>query len=176
MLQLTIENLPSPVGDLTLIASADALYTLEFANKTNRLERAVHRFLPPCNLVPGHVPARFRDAVQHYFAGQIDAVADLPVVMGGSPFQQRVWQTLRQIPAGKVWSYGQLAAAVGNPKGSRAVGLANGANPIAIVVPCHRVIGANGALTGYGGGLPRKQWLLRHEGFLPPEEASLPFD
>jgi methylated-DNA-[protein]-cysteine S-methyltransferase len=91
----------------------------------------------------------------------------LPVAFGGTAFQQNVWQALRTIPAGRTLSYGQLAAQLGNPKGMRAVGLANGANPIALIVPCHRVIGANGTLTGYGGGMTRKHWLLRHEGSLP---------
>jgi methylated-DNA-[protein]-cysteine S-methyltransferase len=84
--------------------------------------------------------------------------------MQGTDFQQRVWRTLTEIPYGETWSYGQLAKRIGSPNASRAVGLANGRNPIAVIVPCHRVIGADGSLTGFGGGLPRKQWLLTHEG------------
>src|SRR5690606_5527006 len=97
------------------------------------------------------------------FEGDISALDALPVVTGGTEFQRRVWAALRQIPAATTISYGQLAARIGAPAASRAVGLANGANPVPIVVPCHRVIGANGKLTGFGGGLPRKQWLLSHE-------------
>ena len=82
----------------------------------------------------------------------------------GTPFQRAVWAALRRIPAGETLSYGQLAAQIGKPKAVRAVGLANGSNPVGVVVPCHRVIGADGSLTGYGGGLPRKLWLLEHEG------------
>jgi methylated-DNA-[protein]-cysteine S-methyltransferase len=87
----------------------------------------------------------------------------LPLRLEGTPFQQRVWESLTEIPYGETWSYGELAKRIGNPNASRAVGLANGSNPIAILVPCHRVIGADGSLTGYGGGLDRKRWLLSHE-------------
>ncbi|MBW7935431.1 MAG: methylated-DNA--[protein]-cysteine S-methyltransferase, partial [Gemmatimonadaceae bacterium] len=90
----------------------------------------------------------------------------LPLAPTGTAFQQRVWKALREVPFGKTASYGDIARRIGNPKGVRAVGLANGRNPISIVVPCHRVIGSDGSLTGYGGGLDRKQWLLRHEGAL----------
>jgi methylated-DNA-[protein]-cysteine S-methyltransferase len=102
-------------------------------------------------------------ALAAYFDGDISAVADLPTRTRGTEFQQKVWQALRTIPAGLSISYGALAARIGRPGASRAVGLANGANPIAIVVPCHRVIGADASLTGYGGGLERKRWLLAHE-------------
>jgi methylated-DNA-[protein]-cysteine S-methyltransferase len=91
--------------------------------------------------------------------------------MAGTEFQKRVWRQLTEIPFGETWSYGQLAKRLDNPNGSRAVGLANGRNPIAVIVPCHRVIGANGSLTGFGGGIPRKQWLLSHEGM--PSNGSL---
>jgi methylated-DNA-[protein]-cysteine S-methyltransferase len=102
-------------------------------------------------------------ALAAYFGGELDALADVPVKTEGTAFQRDVWNALRRIPAGATISYGQLAANVGRPTASRAVGLANGSNPISIVLPCHRVIGANGALTGYGGGIERKRWLLEHE-------------
>jgi methylated-DNA-[protein]-cysteine S-methyltransferase len=98
-----------------------------------------------------------------YFGGDIDAIDALKTHSLGTPFQAKVWAALRAIPAGETRSYGQIAAQIGSPMAMRAVGLANGANPIGIVVPCHRVIGADGTLTGYGGGLPRKEWLLKHE-------------
>jgi methylated-DNA-[protein]-cysteine S-methyltransferase len=107
----------------------------------------------------------FREVVEQlnaYFAGEL-LDFDLPLEMDGTDFQRQVWQGLREIPYGETISYGELARRVGNPKASRAVGLANGRNPIAIIVPCHRVIGADGSLTGYGGGLDRKVWLLEHE-------------
>ncbi len=105
-----------------------------------------------------------RDPVERYFSGELSAIDALAVETGGTEFQRRVWSSLRSIPAGRTCSYGELAARLGCPKAVRAVGLANGANPVAIVIPCHRVIGSNGSLTGYGGGLDRKRWLLAHEG------------
>jgi methylated-DNA-[protein]-cysteine S-methyltransferase len=128
--------------------------------------------------VPGHHPKGFetwvedaaegplpeaRRQLEEYFAGARREF-DLPLRLLGTPFQRRVWDVLTEIPYGVTWSYGQLAKRIDNPNASRAVGLANGRNPISILVPCHRVIGANGSLTGYGGGLERKQWLLAHEG------------
>lgn len=102
-------------------------------------------------------------AMQEYFAGNIPAIDRIECVTGGTDFQRTVWRALREIPHGQTISYGTLAGRIGKPAAVRAVGLANGANPISIVIPCHRVIGANRSLTGYGGGLPRKQWLLAHE-------------
>jgi methylated-DNA-[protein]-cysteine S-methyltransferase len=104
------------------------------------------------------------DRLKAYFAGDIAAIEDIPAESGGTEFQRKCWKMLRKIPAGKTWSYNQLARRIGRPAAVRAVGAANGANPISVVVPCHRVIGADGSLTGYGGGLDRKLWLLRHEG------------
>jgi methylated-DNA-[protein]-cysteine S-methyltransferase len=103
------------------------------------------------------------DRLAAYFAGDLFAVDAIETRTGGTPFQRAVWSALRPIPPGTTVSYGELARAIGRPAASRAVGAANGANPIAIVVPCHRVIGANRTLTGYGGGLARKAWLLEHE-------------
>ena len=104
------------------------------------------------------------DRLSAYFAGDLAAIDGVPVESAGTPFQRTVWAALRRIPAGETWTYTQLAARVGRPEAVRAAGTANGANPISVVVPCHRVIGADGALTGYGGGIARKQWLLAHEG------------
>jgi methylated-DNA-[protein]-cysteine S-methyltransferase len=111
----------------------------------------------------GAAPKSIVKVLNAYFAGELDALNDVPVATGGTEFQRKVWRALRMIPAGATMSYGELAAKIGRPSASRAVGAANGSNPVAIVVPCHRVIGANGTLTGYGGGLPRKRWLLDHE-------------
>ena len=102
------------------------------------------------------------DQLGAYFAGTLTEF-DIPVKLTGSDFQRRVWRCLQDIPYGETISYGQLARQVGNPNASRAVGLANGRNPVAVIVPCHRVIGADGRLTGYAGGLDRKTWLLHHE-------------
>ena len=105
-------------------------------------------------------------ALTAYFAGEIGALDTLSVATGGTDFQRCVWAALRTIPTGETVSYGELARRIGNPKAVRAVGMANGANPIGIVVPCHRVIGSDGGLGGYGGGVERKAWLLKHEGAL----------
>ena len=113
--------------------------------------------------------------LEAYFAGQLTAIDELATATGGSPFQRRVWAALRSVPAGATTSYGALAAVVGRPGASRAVGAANGANPVSIVVPCHRIIGAGGALTGYGGGLHRKRWLLDHESRHSRVPGELPF-
>src|SRR5262249_4441707 len=114
--------------------------------------------------LPGRAPDSIRDSIHAYFEGDLQALKQIPVETEGTPFQKQVWSALREIPAGSTSSYGQLAARIGRPAASRAVGMANGSNPVGIVVPCHRVIGANGALTGYGGGIDRKRWLLAHEG------------
>lgn len=106
-----------------------------------------------------------KQQLEEYFEGQ-RTTFDLPIESDGTEFQQKVWKTLMTIPFGETWNYGQLATAIGNKNASRAVGAANGKNPISIIVPCHRVIGANGTLTGYAGGLEAKEWLLKHEGVL----------
>jgi methylated-DNA-[protein]-cysteine S-methyltransferase len=107
---------------------------------------------------------RTADAVERYVAGDLDALADVAVDVTGTPFQQQVWEALRAIPAGSTASYAEIAAAVGTPGAVRAVGSANGANPVWLIVPCHRVVRSDGSLGGYGGGLERKAWLLAHEG------------
>jgi len=113
---------------------------------------------------PGRAPGGVRDAFGAYFAGRLDALSGLAWRTGGTVFQRAVWAALCTIPIGQTLSYKGLAEQIGSPKAMRAVGLANGSNPVGIVVPCHRVIGADGGLTGYGGGLERKRWLLAHEG------------
>ncbi|MCN7351971.1 methylated-DNA--[protein]-cysteine S-methyltransferase [Escherichia coli] len=111
-------------------------------------------------------PGGLSDKLREYFAGNLSIIDTLPTATGGTPFQREVWKTLRTIPCGQVMHYGQLAEQLGRPGAARAVGAANGSNPISIVVPCHRVIGRNGTMTGYAGGVLRKEWLLRHEGYL----------
>ena len=137
----------------------------EWIDHKDRMDRLLARQYKnhQLDVVNGAAPSHVRNALDAYFNGQITAVDDLVTATGGTDFQKMVWCALRTIPAGITCSYGDLATKIGKPKAVRAVGLANGANPIAIIVPCHRVIGANGTLTGYGGGLSRKQWLLKHE-------------
>jgi methylated-DNA-[protein]-cysteine S-methyltransferase len=112
----------------------------------------------------GAAPAAIRQAVTASFDGDLAALGTIPWRTGGTDFQLKCWQALCAIPAGRTSSYGEQATKIGKPTAMRAVGLANGCNPVGVVVPCHRVIGANGSITGYGGGLWRKRWLLRHEG------------
>ena len=128
------------------------------------------------NLRAGKAPHHAKTALQDYFSGHLSALDKLQTVSGGTGFQQSVWEALRDIPVGETRSYRDVAIAIGNPKGVRAIGLANGANPIGIVVPCHRVIGVNGKMTGYGGGLHRKEWLLRHEGALSGDLVQKDFN
>ena len=121
-----------------------------------------HRF-PNSSVTPQRNPFGRSAILEAYFEGDMESLDKIPVVFGGTPFQNKVWKALCGIPVGTTMSYGALARQIGEPNAMRAVGLANGANPIGLVVPCHRVIGSNGSLTGYGGGLPRKKWLLEHE-------------
>ncbi|HRO34269.1 MAG TPA: methylated-DNA--[protein]-cysteine S-methyltransferase [Brevundimonas sp.] len=162
---LTLECLPSPVGQVLLVTDADgAVRALDFADFEDRMRRLLARHAPGAGLVEGTADAKARAAVAAYFAGDARAFDGVPVKTAGTEFQEAVWAALRAIPPGETRSYGQLAAAVGRPRAVRAAGLANGQNPVAVLNPCHRVIGANGTLTGYAGGLERKQWLLAHEG------------
>ena len=162
---LTLERLPSPVGEVLLVTDAQgAVRALDFADFEDRMRRLLARHAPGASVVKGRADARAKAAVAAYFAGDARAFDGLPVKTAGTVFQEAVWAALRAIPAGETRSYGQLAAAVGRPKAVRAAGLANGQNPVAVLTPCHRVIGANGTLTGYAGGLERKRWLLAHEG------------
>jgi methylated-DNA-[protein]-cysteine S-methyltransferase len=160
-----LDRLPSPIGTLLVVTDEDGrLRALEFDDHDARLMTLLRRhYDDKFTLTQERAPAHVAGALRSYFAGRLDAVAQLPVATGGTPFQRLVWSALRLIPAGQTVSYGELASSIGRPGASRAVGLANRANPIGIVVPCHRVIGANGKLTGYAGGLERKQWLLDHE-------------
>lgn len=163
-MRLWLDRLPSPVGELRLVSDDQgALRALEFDSQEERLHRLLARHYRHYQLVEGTAPETIREALEAYFTGDFSGLKAVEVATGGTDFQRLVWQALRRIPSGTTISYGELAARIGRPGACRAVGLANGANPVAIVVPCHRVIGANGTLTGYGGGLPRKRWLVEHE-------------
>ncbi|MEI9898077.1 MAG: methylated-DNA--[protein]-cysteine S-methyltransferase [Chthoniobacter sp.] len=163
-MHLQLERWAAPISPLLLVTDDEGhLRALEFADYETRLHRLLHAHYGPYILREGPAPAALKQALDAYFQGDLEAVNAIRTATGGTPFQREVWQALRSIPAGTTISYGQLAGRLGRPAASRAVGAANGSNPIPIVVPCHRVIGANGTLTGFGGGLPRKQWLLDHE-------------
>jgi methylated-DNA-[protein]-cysteine S-methyltransferase len=161
---LLIDRVESPLGPILLVAEGDGLRALEFGDDEDRLLRDVRRQEGAAvGFAHTDDPAGLSSRLRAYFAGDVEVFDDVPVRAGGTPFQRVVWAALREIPPGRTTSYGQLAAWLGRPGASRAVGLANGSNPVAIAVPCHRVIGADGTLTGYGGGLERKRWLLEHE-------------
>jgi O-6-methylguanine DNA methyltransferase len=164
-MRLQLDRLPSPIGTMLAVFDGDdRLRALDFDNHEPRLQRLLQRHYGTFDLAAGPAPTSIAEPLVAYFDGELEAIDAVPVATGGTPFQQQVWAALRTLPPRRTTSYGALAAALGAAGASRAVGLANGANPIAIVVPCHRVVGANGSLTGYGGGLHRKQWLLAHEG------------
>ena len=166
-MNLDIATVTTPIGPLTLIAHGAALVGLEFSDHIDRvgaLHRRLERGLGTLELRETRDPAGAATRLEEYFSGDFAALDRQPVEMHGTSFQRAVWDALRQIPVGRTWSYGELAAHVGAPNAQRAVGAANGSNPVALFVPCHRVIASNGTLHGYGGGLDRKQWLLVHEG------------
>jgi methylated-DNA-[protein]-cysteine S-methyltransferase len=158
-----LARLDSPLGALLALTDPEgALLMLEFADAEDRVQRLLGR-RGTGRPAEGRAPAPLAAALDAYFAGDCAAIDRLRAAADGTPFQRDVWAALRRIPAGGTLSYGELAARLGRGRAVRAVGRANGANPVAIVVPCHRVIGADGTLTGYGGGLERKRWLLDHE-------------
>lgn len=163
-MQLLLNHRPSPIGTMLLVWDVEGnLRALDFHDYEERMHRLLRRHYGTYELTNAQLPASIGDALDRYFSGDLTSIDTIKVATGGTPFQRQVWASLRSIQPGQPASYGGLAAQLGRATASRAVGLANGANPIAIVVPCHRVIGASGALTGYGGGLHRKRWLLEHE-------------
>jgi methylated-DNA-[protein]-cysteine S-methyltransferase len=164
---LLLDRLETPIGVLLLIADrAGRLQAAEWADAAARLAPLLRRRFATTleALAPARDPGGLTGALAAYFAGAIAAIDALPVGAAGTPFQHQVWAALRAIPAGSTATYGTVAARLGRPAATRAVGHANGANPVSVVVPCHRLVGADGSLTGYGGGLARKRWLLTHEG------------
>jgi methylated-DNA-[protein]-cysteine S-methyltransferase len=151
-----------------LIVIADRtgnLRAIDWTDHEARLTRLLDRHYGKGGVAldPGRDPHGLSGVMRRYFAGELSAIDGLPAATRGTPFQRSVWRALRDIPCGETISYAELARRIGRPAAVRAVGLANGANPVSIVVPCHRVIGADGSLTGYGGGIERKRWLLAHE-------------
>jgi methylated-DNA-[protein]-cysteine S-methyltransferase len=164
--RLLYDRLESPIGTVLILADDQGrLRALDFGDYKERLERLLERRVGRRldSVVAAADPFGLTSAMAAYFAGDIAAIDTLPVEAPGTDFQRKVWAGLREIPAATTWTYGQLAARIGHPSAVRATGAANGANAVAIVVPCHRVIGANGTLTGYAGGIERKRWLLAHE-------------
>ena len=163
---LLIDRTATPIGELLVVADSDgSLRAIDWTDHEDRLHRLLRLHHPGgYELRQAADPGGLTRAMDAYFAGDLAVIDRLPVRTGGTPFQRAVWAALRGIPCGATISYRELAAWAGRPAAVRAAGHANGANPISIVVPCHRVIGSAGALTGYGGGVERKRWLLAHEG------------
>ncbi len=164
--RLMLDRLGTPIGEALLVHDdRGRLRSFDWDDHEDRLLRLLRRhYGTNMALETGKAPALIREPLDAYFGGDLRSVEAIECHTAGTPFQRAVWAALRQIPVGETLGYGALAAKLGVPKAARAVGMANGANPIGVVVPCHRVIGANGSLTGFGGGIDRKRWLLEHEG------------
>ncbi len=175
MVTLLRDQISSPIGGVILVTRNEAgaretdyaLCAVEFDDCLDRLDKNLRSHFKDYELKTHDNPGGHSEKLRAYFDGELTAIDDLPIDTGGTDFQQEVWLRLRSIPAGRTWQYGEMARKLGRPDAPRAVGAANGQNPLSIVVPCHRLIGSSGKLTGYAGGLKRKQWLLEHEGALP---------
>jgi methylated-DNA-[protein]-cysteine S-methyltransferase len=163
-MELQTDEIPSVIGRIILVATDEALCALDFADCRERMFALLEGRYGDIQLRTVKDPHGCSSAVRAYLDGDLCALDSIPVDTSGTAFQRRVWSALREIPVGSTMSYGGLAARIGQPAAARAVGMSNSRNPVALVVPCHRVIGAGGALTGYAGGMERKRWLLRHEG------------
>ncbi|MDP9139936.1 MAG: methylated-DNA--[protein]-cysteine S-methyltransferase [Pseudomonadota bacterium] len=170
---------PAPLGEMLVLCDEHGrLRAVDWQDHEARMHALLGRQYPgvETRIRPGSIDRSFHGAIDAYFAGDHARLDALQIETGGTDFQRQLWRSLRTIPAGQTISYGELARNLGRPDASRAVGQANGANPISIVVPCHRVIGSNASLTGYGGGIARKQWLLQHEGFAAGSERQRPLE
>ncbi len=163
-MRLRLERKTSPIGIILFVTDMEGvLRAVDFAEHEDRLHRLLRLHYGAFDIRDAGVPIAVTEAFEAYIDGDLPALDTLAIETGGTAFQRAVWASLRRIPVGTTSTYGQLAAQLGRPAASRAVGAANGANPLSIVVPCHRLVGAGGALTGYAGGLDRKRWLLDHE-------------
>ena len=166
-----LERFATPTGRMLLVNDEQGqLRFIDWEDHEARMQRLLARYYRKTNIVLREVTrmSAARHALEAYFAGDLEAIDALGTMTTGTDFQREVWGALRRIPTGRTLSYGALATNIGRPAAVRAVGLANGANPIAIVVPCHRVVGADSSLTGYGSGIDRKRWLLEHEQAIAP--------
>jgi methylated-DNA-[protein]-cysteine S-methyltransferase len=163
--RLRLDRMATPIGEALIVTDgAGILRAFDWADRQSAMARLLRLHYGAVVPEPGPAPASLRHRLRRYFEGDLGCLAAIGWRTAGTSFQRAVWQALTAIAPGETLSYGALAAKLGCPRSVRAVGLANGANPISVVVPCHRVIGADGSLTGYGGGMERKRWLLRHEG------------
>jgi methylated-DNA-[protein]-cysteine S-methyltransferase len=166
MKELLVDYIESPIGKIMIVVDEGRMCALDFEGFEERMMKLLRRRYQQFELRQVDNPHGFSSCIKAYLEGDYSRLQAIPVSTGGTPFQQEVWNALREIPSGHTFTYSQLAEKIGRPKAVRAVGMTNSLNPIAIVLPCHRVVGANASLTGYAGGLERKHWLLRHEGAL----------
>jgi methylated-DNA-[protein]-cysteine S-methyltransferase len=176
-LSLLIDRVDTPIGEMLIVADGEGnLRAVDWTEHETRMRRLLrlHYGENGFSLKPARNPSDLTCVISRYFEGDLTAIDILPVQTAGTPFQREVWRALRNIPCGRSVSYAELAQQIGRPAAVRAVGSANGSNPVGVVVPCHRVIGANGSLTGYGGGMERKSWLLKHEATRPTMKVLLP--
>ena len=164
MKQLQMDVISSPIENIVIVVDGDRMCSLDFVDYIQRMMMLLERRYGSVHLTATTNPFGYSDLIRRYFAGDYQSLDAIPVNTGGTPFQQQVWSALRTIPPGITKTYGELATQLGKPTAYRAVGATNALNPIGIVLPCHRVIGADSSLTGYAGGLERKRWLLQHEG------------
>lgn len=174
-LEFFSDTLETPIGELIYTCDPQgALRMIDWSDHNPRGQRLldIHYGKGGYMLTERRNPFDLTMRLASYFNGEIHAIDAIPTATAGTAFQREVWRALRDIPAAQTISYGELARRIGRPRAVRAVGLANGSNPVGVVVPCHRVIGANGSLTGYGGGLHRKEWLLAHERAHTPHSDS----
>ncbi|HEX4489210.1 MAG TPA: methylated-DNA--[protein]-cysteine S-methyltransferase [Terriglobales bacterium] len=165
-LQFVMDRFQTPIGEMVIVADHKGnLRAADWTDHDPRIQRflRLHYGEKGYELTPQKNPHGLSDKIKRYFAGELAILDTLPTATAGTDFQCSVWRALRAIPCGTTTTYGELAKQIGKPAAVRAVGMANGSNPVGVIVPCHRVIGANGSLTGYGGGLDRKRWLLDHE-------------
>ena len=164
MSAVLLGTMETPVGTLTVAGHDERVCLVHFGAAADQVRKTLSTWYPDAPIKDARDPAGAVAVLRRYFKGDLDCLEEIEVELHGTPFQRDVWLALRTVKAGTTKSYAQLASQVGTPAAVRAVGAANGANPVAVVLPCHRIIGSNGSLTGYGGGLDRKRWLLDHEG------------
>lgn len=172
-MEVHIDEIESPIGKIVLAESSGSLCALDFEESREPVLARLKRRYDSLQVRSGNGVREFRERLEAYFQGQLNALDGLAVEPGGTAFQRDVWSALQRIPVGSTTFYSDIAVAIGRPAAVRAVGMANSRNPIAVVIPCHRVVGRDGSLTGYAGGLERKRWLLQHEGYFPQAELKL---
>lgn len=166
MVRLKFDRITAPFDDILIAVEDNALCALDFGGFEDRMRRLLAKRYGEFELEPCSDPNGFSTKIRAYLEGDLNTLDDIPITLGGTPFQERAWHALRTIPPGRTATYAEQAAKLGAPRAARAVGYANSQNPIALVLPCHRVIGTNRTLTGFAGGVETKRWLLAHEGVL----------